>query len=89
MNVSEFLTITAAIVPDREALAFEGRRTTYESLQERADRLASALAGLGVGAGDRVATLQVNCPELVETVFATAKLDAVYVPSTSGPRRTS
>ena len=80
MNVSEFLTITAAIVPDREALAFEGRRTTYESLQERADRLASALEGLGVGPGDRVATLQVNCPELVETVFATAKRDAVYVP---------
>ena len=33
-----------------------------------------------MAAGDRVATLQVNCPELVETVFATAKLDALYVP---------
>lgn len=80
MHVTEFLTITAAIVPDREAIVFEGKRFTFADLQERANRLASALASLGVGKGDRIATIQVNCNALIEALFATAKLDAVFVP---------
>ena len=79
MNTSEFLTISSAIVPDREALVFEGRRITYMELNDRVNRLASGLGQLGVGRGDRVAVLQVNCNEHVEAYFATAKLDAVYV----------
>ena len=80
MNTTEFLTISSAIVPDRLAVIFEGRRITYEELQGRVNRLADALAHLSVGRGDRVAILQVNCNEHVEAYFATAKLDAVYVP---------
>ena len=80
MNTSEFLAISSAIVPEREALVFEGRRITYSELDDRVNRLASALSRLGVGPGDRVAVLQVNCNEHVETYFATARLDAVYVP---------
>lgn len=80
MNISELLTITCAIVPEREAVIFEGKRFTYAQLQERVFRLADALAGLGVGRGDRVATIQVNCNEHIEALFATAFLDAVYVP---------
>ena len=80
MNTSEFLAISSAIVPEREALVFEGQRITYSELDDRVNRLASALSRLGVGPGDRVAVLQVNCNEHVETYFATARLDAVYVP---------
>jgi len=80
MNIAELLTITASIVPDREAVVFEGRRFTYEQLQERTNRLANALAGLGVEKGDRVAVVQVNTHEHIEAVFATAKVDGVYVP---------
>ena len=80
MNTTEFLTISSAIVPDRLAVVYEDRRITYERLQERVNRLANALAGLGVGPGDRVAMLQVNCNQHVEAYFAAAKLDAVYVP---------
>ena len=80
MNTTEFLTIACAIVPDREAIVFEGRRFTFEQLQERVNRLANALSDLGVGRGDRVAIMQVNCNEMVETYFAAAKLDAVFVP---------
>ena len=80
MNTTEFLTIATAIVPDRTALVHEGRRLSYEEMAERVDRLANALAGLGVAQGDRVAMLQVNCIEHVEAYFAAAKLDAVYVP---------
>ena len=80
MNTTELLSIASAIVPDRPALVFEGRQLTYEQLQGRVNRLAGALDNLGVGTGDRVAILQVNCPEYVEAYFATAMLDAVFVP---------
>ncbi len=80
MNTTEFLTIACAIVPDRTAIVFEGRRFTYQELQERVNRLANALADLGVGRGDRVATMQVNCNQIVETYFAAAKLDAIFAP---------
>ena len=80
MNTTEFLTIAAEIVPDRPATVFEGWRTTYGVMRARVDRLANALAALGVGAGDRVGILQVNSDEYVEAYFAAAKLDAVYVP---------
>ncbi len=80
MNTSEFLMISAAIVPDRTAMVFEGKRTTFEELQSRVNRLASALEALGVSAGDRIAVLQVNTDSVIETYFAAAKLDAVFVP---------
>ena len=80
MNTTEFLTISTLIVPDREAMIFEDKRITYEQLLDRVNRLANALADMGVGEGDRVAMLQVNCNEQIEAYFATAKLDAVFVP---------
>jgi acyl-CoA synthetase (AMP-forming)/AMP-acid ligase II len=80
MNTTEFLTITAAIVPDRPAILFEGKRFTYQEINERVNRFANALAGLGVKKGDRVAILQVNCNEYFEAYYGTAKLGAVYVP---------
>lgn len=42
--------------------------------------MANALSALGVGPGDRVASMEVNCPQLIETYFAAACLDAIYVP---------
>ena len=80
MNTFEFLMIAAAIVPDRPALLFEGQQFTFAQLQERANRLANALADLGVEKGDRVATMQVNTHRNVELYFAAALLDAIYVP---------
>ncbi len=80
MNTTEFLTIACAIVPDRTAMVFDGRRFSYEELQERVNRLANALSDLGVGRGDRVAIMQVNCNQMIETYFAAAKLDAIFVP---------
>ena len=80
MNTCEFLVISSSIVPDRQAIVFEGKRFTFQELSDRVNRLANALADLGVEAGDRIASLQVNCNELVEAYFATAKLDALYVP---------
>ncbi|MBI4311934.1 MAG: long-chain fatty acid--CoA ligase [Chloroflexi bacterium] len=80
MNTTEFLTLSSAIVPDRPAIVFERKRLSYGTLQERVNRLADGLAKRGVGAGDRIATIQVNCNEHIEAYFAAAKLDAIYVP---------
>ena len=80
MNTTELLTIACAIVPDRTALVFEGKPFAYQELQSRVNRLANALSDLGVGRGDRVATIQVNCNQIVETYFAAARLDAILVP---------
>ncbi|MFC1860753.1 class I adenylate-forming enzyme family protein [Chloroflexota bacterium] len=80
MNTGEFLTIPTAICPDRLAIVFEDKRYTFSQLNERVNRLANGLAGLGVKKGDRVALLQVNCNQCVETYFATARLGAIYVP---------
>ncbi|HIC49551.1 MAG TPA: hypothetical protein EYP00_06625, partial [Dehalococcoidia bacterium] len=80
MNTSEFLNITSLIVPDRTAVIFDGRRITYSDLALRVARLANALRQLGVEKGDRIATMEVNCNEHIEAYFASAKLDAIYVP---------
>ena len=80
MNTSEFLMIAGAIVPGRTAIVFDGRRYSFEELAERVNRLANALSELGVEAGDRVATMQVNTNQCVEIYFAAAQLDATYVP---------
>ena len=80
MNTPEFLLISSSICPEREAIIFEGNRWSFSDLADRSNRLANALAGMGVGQGDKVGMLQVNCNECIEVYFATAKLGATYVP---------
>jgi acyl-CoA synthetase (AMP-forming)/AMP-acid ligase II len=80
MNTTDFLNIAVAICPDRDAVVFEGKRYTFSQLNERVNRLTNALLNLGVTRGDRVAMLQVNCNQHVETYFAVAKAGAIYVP---------
>ena len=80
MRTNEFLMISGAIVPDRTAIQFDGEVVSFMELQQRSNRLANAMAGRGVGRGDRVAFMQVNCNQAIEVYFATAQLDAIYVP---------
>ena len=80
MNISEFLTISSSICPDRLAIVFEKNRYTFGQLNERVNKLANVLAKLGVKKGDRLALLQVNCHQCVEVCFAAAKLGAIYLP---------
>ncbi|MBI2832570.1 MAG: long-chain-fatty-acid--CoA ligase [Chloroflexi bacterium] len=80
MNTVDFLNISAAICPDREAIIFEDKRITFSQLNERTNRLANALKKLGVNKGDRIALIQVNTNANIEAYFACAKLGAVYVP---------
>jgi O-succinylbenzoate-CoA ligase len=80
MNTTDFLSIANAICPERDCVVFEGKRWTYAKINERVNRLANALAQLGVGKGDRIGILHVNCNQYIETYFAVAKLAAIFVP---------
>jgi len=80
MNTTDFLSIASAICPERDCMVFEGRRQTFAQTSERVNRLANAMAGLGIGKGDRVAILQVNCPQYIESYYAAAKLGAIFMP---------
>ena len=53
---------------------------TWKQLNERVNRLAHGLAGLGVVKETKVAVLALNCHKYVEIYYATAKLGAVAVP---------
>ncbi|HLY36864.1 MAG TPA: AMP-binding protein, partial [Candidatus Binatia bacterium] len=64
----------------RTAYVIGARRVTYRELDAMANRLAHALRALGVGHGDRVATLAPNRVEYPAVYFATAKLGAIHVP---------
>jgi acetyl-CoA synthetase len=56
------------------------REVTFGELRDSSARLATALAGLGVGRGDRVATLMGKSAELVISLLAIWRLGAVQVP---------
>jgi long-chain acyl-CoA synthetase len=66
--------------PDVVAIRCGERALTYAQLHARSNRLAQLLLATGVGAGDRVAHLDRTAPEVVELLFATAKIGAVTVP---------
>lgn len=80
MNTAEFLTISSAVVPDRDALVSGETRVTYADMNARVNRLANALQSMGIGRGNAVAAMAMNSPQYVETYYACAKLGAVFVP---------
>ncbi|MBI3089835.1 MAG: long-chain-fatty-acid--CoA ligase [Candidatus Tectomicrobia bacterium] len=57
-----------------------GKRFSYDELNRRVNRLARALQGLGIVAGDKVAFLFFNSHEIIECYFACAKIGAIAVP---------
>lgn len=66
--------------PGGAALRYRGATTTWQQLDERSRRLATALEGRGVRAGDRVLLLLTNRPEFVEALVAVNRLGAIAVP---------
>ncbi|MET8799785.1 AMP-binding protein [Nocardia sp. NPDC004568] len=53
---------------------------TYGELRARSERFAAGLAGLGVGAGDQVATLMAKSVDLVVVLLGIWRRGAVHVP---------
>ena len=76
-NFASLWELIADTVGQRVAIVHGERERTWADFDARAARLASALAGLGVGPGTTVAVNLRNCIENVEAVFAAFKLRAV------------
>ena len=80
MDLSEWIGHHAGHAPDRVAIRFPGRDLSYADLAALIDRLASALAASGVRHGGCVAWLGYNSPETLATLFACARLGALFMP---------
>src|SRR5262249_31949966 len=66
-----------------ENAAGQSRAYTYAQLDALSNRLASALARLGVRFGDRVFLRLPNRPEFYLAALAVAKLGGVFIPSST------
>ena len=72
-----FLERSASVFPDRLAVVHGPRSFTWSQTYARCRRLASALAGEGIGKGDTVAAMLDNTPEMYECHFGIPMTGAV------------
>ncbi|MFD4799329.1 amino acid adenylation domain-containing protein [Streptomyces anulatus] len=79
-TVPEVFAARAAATPDAVAVTAAGTDLTYAELDAHSDRLARALAGHGVRAGDTVAVALPRSVEYVTALLAVLKAGAAYVP---------
>ncbi len=78
-QLADVFEAVADAVPDRVAFVCEGERFRYAELDERATRLAHALARRGIGTGDHVGTYLHNGIGYVSTLLACSKIRAVSI----------
>ncbi|MFT4195629.1 long-chain fatty acid--CoA ligase [Ottowia sp.] len=74
------LKVSAERYPDKVALAFLGRETSYRALAAQVDALAGTLHAMGVQRGDRVILDMQNTPQLIIAHYAILRANAVVVP---------
>ena len=75
----EILRVTAVATPDLVATAFLGAHLSYGQIKEQSDKLATALARLGLKQNDRVGIMLPNCPQYMVATFAILRLGAIVV----------
>jgi len=72
-----YIERTAAVYPDYPSVVYGDRRYTWAETYTRCRRLASALAGRGLGKGDTVSIIAANIPEMYEAHFGVPMAGAV------------
>jgi fatty-acyl-CoA synthase len=75
----DFLARSAVVFRDSVAVVDGERRFTYAEFDRRVNRLATALRGLGIGAGDKVAVLALNGAAPLEAHFGPMRIGAILV----------
>ena len=80
MDLAPVIQRHAQISPAKLALHHEGRDITYAELWQRIENANAVLQAAGVRAGDRVAWLGLNHPDLLVLLFALARIGAILLP---------
>ena len=79
--VTDLLDRSARLYPDRRAVRIVGGASlTYAQLSQRVEKVAGALARLGVGRGDRVAVMAPAGLAFFDAYLGTARLGGAAVP---------
>src|SRR5688572_12288413 len=79
-DLGELSRYHAAVRPERVAMTFEGRETTFGQLDRRANRVANGLLASCATTQARAAVLDKNSDQFFELVFGAAKARDVLVP---------
>ncbi|MEK6407761.1 MAG: fatty acid--CoA ligase [Acidobacteriota bacterium] len=80
MSIVEGLKKSVALSPQKVATICGSTRLTFQQVDERVNRLSSALTDLGLTRGDRVAILSLNCHRFLELYYGVPQMGAVVVP---------
>jgi acyl-CoA synthetase (AMP-forming)/AMP-acid ligase II len=80
VNIGTLLTSSAASRPKSPAIICGSYSMNYEQFNARVNRLSNALWRLGARPSDNVAILMVNCPQMLEAMFAAFKAGCGAVP---------
>ncbi|HET7245756.1 MAG TPA: acyl-CoA synthetase [Streptosporangiaceae bacterium] len=78
-NFADLFEHAVDVFGDRIALVSGGRQVTYSEFEERSNRLAHYLSGLGVGPGDHVGLYAHNSVEAAVTIIAACKIRATAI----------
>jgi fatty-acyl-CoA synthase len=79
-TIAEIPRRYAVSTPDAIALSFEGRETSYRSLDELSNQVANGLVATGVRSASRIAILDKNSDIFFQILLGAAKVRAVLVP---------
>jgi long-chain acyl-CoA synthetase len=79
MNLARNLEASAFFFPNRPAVREAGLELTYAQLNDRANRIATGLIGLGVKPGEHVGLCSLNSADWVAFYFGVLKAGAVAV----------
>ncbi len=83
-DISSWVSDNAERSPEKVVIRFEEAELTYAQMENRIAHLSGALSKvLGIRPGDRVSFLGQNCPEILELLFACARIGAIFVPLNS------
>ncbi|GAE27815.1 long-chain-fatty-acid-CoA ligase [Halalkalibacter wakoensis JCM 9140] len=80
MNISNLLSRHARKYPHNIAVISMGHETTYQALDEEANRLANVLREAHITKGDKVAIYMPNVREFTALYFAIQRVGAIVVP---------
>ena len=83
MNIGSLFSRHGRYRPNHLAVVFGDQRLTWSEFNRSINRLAHVLLDMGIRKGDKVATILPNCLEQLEAYWASAKIGAVVVPSST------